>query len=85
MIYLTPAPVADASQGTLRQWAPIGAILSFMWILPQIKLGLSAGHIIGSCLATWALSCCVAAGLEVRMRLSYLQQQGHMPPLQQQT
>jgi hypothetical protein len=46
-----------------------------MWVLPQIKLGLSAGHIIGSLIATWGLSCCLAAGLEVWMRTSFMKEQ----------
>jgi hypothetical protein len=49
--------------------------MSAMWILPQIKLGLSAAHITGAFLATWGLSCSLAVVLELLQRTSFLHQQ----------
>jgi hypothetical protein len=71
-------------QGTLRQWAPIGAVWYLAWVCPQIRLGWSAAHITSFFLTTWLLSCCLAAGLEVWMRLSYLQRKQNTRPSVQQ-
>jgi hypothetical protein len=65
-------------QGTLRQWALIGAVLSVMWIPLQLQQGLTGPQAVQSAIVSWLLSCCLAAALEVWMRLSYLQQRrGH--------
>jgi hypothetical protein len=59
-------------QGTLRQWAPVGALLSLMWVMPCISQGVPVAHALPCALATWLLSCCLAAGLEMWQRTSYI-------------
>jgi hypothetical protein len=60
-------------QGTLRQWAPVGALLSAVWIFPALQQGDPLTPAATSAAAAWLLSCCLAAALEVWMRTSYLQ------------
>jgi hypothetical protein len=60
-------------QGTLWQWAPVGGFLSLMWFFPRLAQGVPLAPALASTLTTWGLSCCLAAGLEVWQRNSYLQ------------
>jgi hypothetical protein len=70
-------------QGTLRQWAPVGALLSLMWVMPCISQGVPVAHALLRALAMWVLSYCVAAGLETWQRTSYLQRKPRQGARQQ--
>jgi hypothetical protein len=70
-------------QGTLRQWVPVGALQSLMWVPLQLQQGRPATQALTSAAVTWLLSCCLAAAFEVWMRFSYMQGRDEQQGLQQ--
>jgi hypothetical protein len=62
-------------QGTLRQWVAVGVLSSVKWVPLRISQGVPVIPALVSAFNTWFLSCCLAAGLEVWQRTSYLHKQ----------
>jgi hypothetical protein len=58
----------------------VGALLSLMWVFPQLSQGIPLAHALSDALVTWLLSCCLAAGLEIWQRTSYLQRRHSQQP-----